>query len=559
MKKIFSILFLLTITTIGNTQDTYSDIINKAEKLAQNEEDSLAQNEALNQYAKAFKKFPDSLNDYHLYRASLIANNLKDFDKALEYLTPLAEMIEDEEGYPGWDYIVGDYSDEDYANLQGEPRWEKLRKKALVDKQNFFEKLKADEEEFFEVSPTKRSSLDGKSLYQSIKTTNPYLPKQKQNYSISLKVNDSLKTSYFVHLPKTYDPNKKYPVLFFLHGAVRYNNFSEFETKGNLKYWNRYYTKYADKNEVILVFPKANKQYNWMTSDDGFFMVPTIVNQLKKAIHVDNNKIFISGHSNGATGSFCYLMKEPTQFAGFYGFNSYPKVFTGGTFIENTKNRSFINFSTDQDYYFPPNANDSLDKLMQSIKADYQDIRYNGFPHWFPQFDESEPAYQILFSDLLQRERDPFPKEITWEFDDENYGNIDWLTQIKLDTSKAREDWHKNINFKVDSWMEYDDNDSLITSPVDKTVYNFPRKSGKIIAKYENNTFKINTSCIQSFQINISPEKVDLTKDVKVYVNYELIFEGKVGYDKAFIIENFAKNNDSEQLWIDRIPIQVKK
>jgi len=47
-------------------------------------------------------------------------------------------------------------------------------------------------------------------------------------------------------------------------------------------------------------------------------------------------------------------MNQPTPFAGFYGFNTQPKVFTGGTFVENIKNRSFINFSTDQDYYFHP-------------------------------------------------------------------------------------------------------------------------------------------------------------------------------------------------------------
>lgn len=120
-----------------------------------------------------------------------------------------------------------------------------------------------------------------------------------------------------------------------------------------------------------------------MTSDKGFFIVPAIVKQLKKAININDNKIFITGHSNGATGSFSYLIKQPTQFAGFYGFNTEPKVYTGGTFIENVLNRSFINFSTDQDYYFPPNANDSLNKLMDSINADYKDYRYKGFPHWF--------------------------------------------------------------------------------------------------------------------------------------------------------------------------------
>src|SRR6202034_2391125 len=100
--------------------------------------------------------------------------------------------------------------------------------------------------------------------------------------------------------------------------------------------------------------------------------------------------------------------KEPSPFAAFYGFNTRPKVETGGTYIRNILNRSFFNVSTDQDYYYPPDANDSLSAAMKEIGADYQDHRYKGFPHWFPKYDESETAYQLLFNDLKKRKRDPF-------------------------------------------------------------------------------------------------------------------------------------------------------
>src|SRR5699024_3940336 len=99
--------------------------------------------------------------------------------------------------------------------------------------------------------------------------------------------------------------------------------------------------------------------------------------------------------------------------------------------------------------------------------------RYPGFPHWFPQFDESEPAYQILFKDLKNRHRNPFPKEISWEFDDENYGNIDWISDIKLDTLNHQADWHQELNFKIDQWLDYDKNDSLIVQKVDKHAFDF--------------------------------------------------------------------------------------
>ncbi len=434
-----------------------------------------------------------------------------------------------------------------------------FEKKAIKDKEQFYNELKVSEDEFFSRKPNNLYDDENeKSLYGKIKNFNPYKAKKKQDYSISFKINDSTKTSFFVHLPKNYNPEKKYSLLFFLHGAIRNNDLMDYQlAEWNLGGWNRYYTKYAEQNDVVLVFPKGSRQYNWMSPDDGFLMIPEMLKLIKKAINIDDNKVFVSGHSNGATGSFSYLMKQPTQFAGFYGFNTYPKVFTGGTFVENIKNRSFINFSTDEDYYYPPNANDDLTKLMNGIKAEYKDYRYNGFPHWFPQFDESEPAYQILFNDLTSRQRDPFPKKISWEFDHEEYGNIDWLSDIRLDTLSQKSNWHKEQNFKIDKWLDYDKTDSLIVLDVDKNAFDFPRKSGKIKAEYHNNIFRIETSSIKSFSINISPEMFNLKRKVKVYVNGKLYFNKKVNYNREFILQNFKNKQDRVQIWINFIKLNI--
>nr|WP_321353923.1 alpha/beta hydrolase-fold protein [uncultured Draconibacterium sp.] len=553
---IISFVCLLPVLFV-KAQNSYSELTEKAIEIF-NSEDSANYKTALDLFDKAFTEFPDSLNGTGLYYASVLAADLKNNDKAFEYLTPLAEMETDEEGYPGWSFVLDEYAEEDYENLLNDKRWEKLKGQALFDKDKYFSKLDEAQKEFFSRSAKNIDNYRGKELYEAIKNYNAYLKKQQQDYSISFEINDSVKTSYLVHLPGNYNPKKQYPVLIFLHGAVRFSSLAEYQIINlELGGWNRYYTKYAALNDVILVFPSGDKKYNWLTPDDGFFMVPEIVKELKSSINVNDNKIFVSGHSNGATGSFSYLMKQPTQFAGFYGFNTRPKVYTGGTFIENVLNRSFINFSTDQDYYYPPNANDSLDELMDSIQADYKDYCYKGFPHWFPQFDESEPAYKILFSDLTERERNPFPQKIDWEFDDNKYGNIDWLTDIKLDTLDGESNWHKNLNFEITKWLDYDENDSLIEKSVDKKAFEFPRKSGKIIATYNNNVFHITTSRIKSFRINISPEMVDVNKNVEVYINDKLYFDKKIEYNSEFLLQNFEQNYDRKQLWISYIELKI--
>lgn len=556
MKKYWLLTLLLCITVCLFSQDDYKQLSREALETMWQAKDSSGYAKALSMYEAAFKKFPESIDGTGLYKASVLAGELKDYDKAFYYLYLLKDIDpEKNSGFPGWRVITGNYSESEYKNLLKDARWQALRKDAFAMKTAFFKQLAVAEQEFFQVSSNSvDTTVNGRKLYIQLKHQHHYLPKQQQNYSISFQINDSTKTSYFVHLPVNYSPDKKYPLLVFLHGAVRSNALTDFQTpQMNLYDWNRFYTKYATRHEVILVFPKGSRQYNWMVPDDGFFMAPDIVKQIKKSINVDENKVFVSGHSNGATGSFSYLMKQPASFAGFYGFNTYPKVFTGGTFIENIKNRSFINFSTDEDYYYPPNANDDFTKLMQSINADYKEYRYNGFPHWFPQFDESEPAYEILFADLLSRKRNPTPDEISWEFDNNIYGNIDWLSNIRLDTMARKAGWHQTKNFRIDTWLSYNNEDSLVAEKVNKLAFDYPRQSGKIIASYKNNVFIVKTSCITAFEINISPEMVDMNKKIKVYWNDKLIYNKKINYNKHFMLQQMHKNQDREQLWVNSI------
>lgn len=539
-------------------QETYAGLTRAALETMWQSADSATYKKSLAMYEHAFSLFPDSIEDMGLYKASVLAGYLNEKDKAFNYLNRLFQLSSKLPLSTNWEHIIGEYAQDEYANLLSDPRWSDLKSKALKAKQTFYDDLKVQEKEFYAVDKVPlNKTKDGKALYSEMKKKAGYLPKQHQNYSLTLVINDTARTAFFVHLPPNYNPAKRYPLLFFLHGAVRNNLLTDYLPAAWVLYdWNRYYTKYAELNDVILVFPQGSKEFNWMTSDKGFFMVPKILTLVKKAINVDDNKVFITGHSNGATGSFSYLMKQPTPFAGFYGFNTQPKVFTGGTFVENIKNRSFINFSTDKDYYYPPNANDDFTKLMNSINADYKEYRYNGFPHWFPEFDESEPAYKILFADLLQRQRNPFPKEISWEFDDNRYGNIDWLTNMKLDTLANRKAWHKEKNFKINQWLEYNEKDSLITKTVDKMAFDFPRKSGKILAKYANNVFRIETSCIKSFRVNIAPEMVDTNKKVRIFVNGKLRFDKRIGYDASLMLKNFDATQDRNQVWINQIDIR---
>ena len=551
MKNYIFILIALLSSQVFS-QETYSSLISKAEKLIEEDKKELA----LDYYTKAFNLHKDSINSFDLYDAAELSNEVNQATQCFDFLEKLVKK--NSKPFPGWYFILDKDSRIKFKNLLKDNRWLNLVETSNKISKKFYDSIQLTNDEFFR---TKKSSNvdfnDKEKFYKSLRNSSSYLSKKEQNYSIFFPINDTLKSSYFIHLPKNYNPNKKYTMLIFLHGAVNYNELRTFSTDDNLKGWNKFYTKYANKHDVILVFPQADKNYNWLTSDKGFYMIPEIIRQIKSTINVDDNKVFLTGHSNGASGSFNYLVKQPTSFAGFYGFNTQPIVRTGGTFIQNILNRSYINFSTDLDYYFPPQANDDLTALMQSLHIDYKDYRYNGYPHWFPEFNGSEPAHKILFDDLLNRKRNPFPNKLIWETDDVKYGKVDWIEITKLDTISPKKEWQKNYNFKITKWLEYDDNDSLQVKDVDKIAFNFPRKSGQIKANYSKNRFNIETSSVKSFRLYITPEMINLNKKLKVYANNKLIYNQKVDYNPSFMKENFNKNMDKVQLWINYIDFEL--
>ena len=551
MKNYIFILITLLSTQVFS-QETYSSLISKAEKLIEEDKKELA----LDYYTKAFNLHKDSINSFDLYDAAELSNEVNQATQCFDFLEKLVKK--NSKPFPGWYFILDKDSRIKFKNLLKDNRWLNLVETSNKISKKFYDSIQLTNDEFFRTKKSSNVDINDKEkFYKSLRNSSSYLSKKEQNYSIFFPINDTLKSSYFIHLPKNYNPNKKYTMLIFLHGAVNYNELRTFSTDDNLKGWNKFYTKYANKHDVILVFPQADKNYNWLTSDKGFYMIPEIIRQIKSTINVDDNKVFLTGHSNGASGSFNYLVKQPTSFAGFYGFNTQPIVRTGGTFIQNILNRSYINFSTDLDYYFPPQANDDLTALMQSLHIDYKDYRYNGYPHWFPEFNGSEPAHKILFDDLLNRKRNPFPNKLIWETDDVKYGKVDWIEITKLDTISPKKEWQKNYNFKITKWLEYDDNDSLQVKDVDKIAFNFPRKSGQIKANYSKNRFNIETSSVKSFRLYITPEMINLNKKLKVYANNKLIYNQKVDYNPSFMKENFNKNMDKVQLWINYIDFEL--
>lgn len=137
---------------------------------------------------------------------------------------------------------------------------------------------------------------------------------------------------YRILLPKDFNPEKKYPLLLFLHGAGERGNDNEAQlTHGAdlfLKEENR--TKFP----AIIVFPQCAEDSYWSSVDvqrkEGNYtwkypkkqqpnssldLVEGLICKLKKTYKLDKNRMYIAGLSMGGMGTFEMVWRNPKMFA----------------------------------------------------------------------------------------------------------------------------------------------------------------------------------------------------------------------------------------------------
>lgn len=110
---------------------------------------------------------------------------------------------------------------------------------------------------------------------------------------------DGVKRSYLLHIPKNYDPSKKYPLIVVFHGGSQTNTeiakltgFSELsETEGFLVVYPQGIEKNWDDGRGATDASKAG-------ADDVSF-IRDLVSELEGAYAVDKSRVYATGTSNG--------------------------------------------------------------------------------------------------------------------------------------------------------------------------------------------------------------------------------------------------------------------
>lgn len=149
--------------------------------------------------------------------------------------------------------------------------------------------------------------------------------------------------------------NANEKTIIFLHGGVNNPYFDQPADKISLDYIvenNQEFLTQASINGFNVIIPITNDSLNWLENPKQTFI------ELKKMVvqsSVDSREIYISGFSDGGTGSFKIFYQNPDYFDGLIVFNGYPqhKNFYKTIDYKKVENKKILFFSTDKDKVIP--------------------------------------------------------------------------------------------------------------------------------------------------------------------------------------------------------------
>ncbi len=435
---------------------------------------------------------------------------------------------------------------------------------------------------------------------------------------------DGVVRPYALYVPSGYNPRIATPLLVHLHGIVSRPNI---ETDLKTYVGDSAIMSVAEQRGWLVLFPFGQDGATWWDRV-GMDNVMAQIRALKSNFNIDDNRVFLSGISDGASAAFLYAMVRPDDFAAYAALNGSMGVGSedGGfsTYAPNLSNTYVYATTASRDRYYPTS------QMQRAISM----ARQAGANIYHHQLDGEHIAsiltydYAMILDSLEQHPRSPYPEAIYWETATPEYGECHWL---KIDdvTIDDPADWYVDYNVAlIDSTvslgiMTFDTctvpgvrvatvldgdfvaryarvrpsdiiiggngvtvnsgadlgklkatfryaaevridvkrGDSLLTLhgrvPRPKTFYIFRREkpSAVIKASYENNRFELQTSRVGSLTIRISPDMVDLTKPVQVFVDGQPIIAAKVLPDITYMLRAFIANRDKRVVYVNELQL----
>lgn len=313
---------------------------------------------------------------------------------------------------------------------------------------------------------------------------------------------------YAVLVPNSYDSSKRYPVEFMLHGGV-----GRPKQDANSPLWRRGYESLERADRITVVPAAWSDAYWWQaTQADN---LPEILRLVKKEYNVDDNRVTMTGVSDGGTGSYFFAFKQPTEWAAFFPYIAHPGVLrnaqSGGgyrLYFENLLSTALYIVNGENDPLYPVSAVRPFIDILEQVEVDHVFVEIEDGGHntaWLPDHAANIERYKEAHP------RDPFPEKITWVADrTDRYNRNRWV--------------------RIDARAQGS------------------RQPAKLEVERDGNHFEVSAQAIGEFTLLLNPEEVNFSQPISVKVNDSEMFNQRVEESMDVLLEHIAKDYDRDML-----------
>jgi acetyl esterase/lipase len=237
--------------------------------------------------------------------------------------------------------------------------------------------------------------------------------------------------NFVLTVPDTYDPSRRYQVRFQLHGGVMNRTDNRIVGEGTVG-------SLAGAEQIYIV------PYSWNTSpwwsSDQVQNLRAILDAAKRLYNVDENRVVVSGVSDGGTGAYYLAMRDTTPYASFLPLNGYWMVLAseslkvdGPLYGNNLRNKPLFIVNGGRDPLYPA---DMIEPHVEQFRKTGVSLVYRPQPdaghntRWWPEVKDEFEAF------VRDHPRQPLPDTLTWETSDTTaYNRAHWLVIDKLGTT----------------------------------------------------------------------------------------------------------------------------
>lgn len=326
---------------------------------------------------------------------------------------------------------------------------------------------------------------------------------------------------YALYVPPSYSPDKPMAFILCLHGAGFTGE----------AYLDRWIPRLGE--QYILACPSVTMGSWWTRYGEDLAL--TVLQEVQKDYHIDPDRIFLTGMSNGGIGTWIIGMHHADRFAGIAPMASgiddvlFP-------FVENLVHTPVYVIHGAEDQIMPVQLSRDLVKEMErrGIPYQYQEHTWthpHAGGHFFPK--QALPELMTWF-DAQQRE--PLPRTISLVRDATHLTPFSW---VRIDMTDQIAAFTENL---------IDSRDEFITGGVYAKLHAQVTAPNKVV---------VSTNRIRRFTLFLNQDLVDFSKPIIVETNGVISFEEMVEPRIETLLMEVRSRSDTHTLFPVKLTIDV--